>query len=984
MSNLRILAVAFPLVFTVLTGCHQGGKDLTVYVDPMTGTAGEGNTFPGAVAPFGMVQLSPDTRTGGDHSASGYYYGDSTILGFSHTHYSGTGRGSGGDFLFMPATGGIQLTPGRAGHPEEGYRSAFSHTNEHAEPGYYRVLLDDDHILAELTATRRAGIHRYTFPDGKAGHIILDLSHGIKDRPDSLVLEIVDDHTIRGMRKSLGGLRMYQTLFFTAQFSASFSDYGVRVNGKEERGMHRAAGRDLQAWFRFPAAANPVEVKVAISKVDESGAEKNLAEIAGMDFDQVRRRAHEAWRRELAKIEVQGGDAATRRIFYTAFYHASIHPSLDMDADGRYRSTNNRIYTARGFEDYTNFSLWDTWRALHPLQMILNRGRTLDFIRTFLERYEHSGHLPEFELSGNEVPSMIAYHSLPVIADAWVKGIRTGDTALMVAGMKDLANLPLERREEYKVFGYVPYDYTRQSVSRTLEYSFDDWSVAQVLRSVQDGETGRYIRRGNFYRNVFDKKSGFMRPKDSSYRWLQDFDPYAYTRYYTQANAFAYTTFVLQDIPWLIRSMGGDTAFVRWLDRFFTDSTNSRPGLIGQYYHGNEPGHHAPYLYVFAGAPWKTQMLVRKILTTQYRDAPDGLCGNDDAGQMSAWYVLSAMGFYSVTPGRAWYVIGSPLFDKVLIHLENGKTFTLEAHSNAPDHPYIRSATLNGRPWDRAWFSYTDIMNGGTLVLEMAGEPARQWAARPEERPPVEAYDEMPVTEVHVAGRQIPPSGEITFRNTCLVSLTSADKAARIHYTTDGTLPDLSSPLYRQPFTVRESCVLQARAFSDAGRLAGYTSRIAFRKLTPLPAVTLHNPLPGVRYTCREVWLCKAIEDIFRYPPQDSGVLPAILPLPPGKTLEKYGMTYDGYLKVPSTGIYTFHLVSDDGSRVTIDGIPVVSASGRYEREGRIFLEKGFHAIDVKHFQVGGKPWIRVSWEGPGFGTQEIPAAALFREKEGG
>ena len=996
-TNRGIYFPALMLLLMILatTACKRGDKTMmkpgkcTAFVNPFIGTDSDGHTFPGAVAPFGMVQLSPDTRVSGPDYASGYHYSDSTIMGFSHTRYSGTGRGAGGDVMFMPFTGAIHFDAGKPEDPSTGYRSRFSHKNETASPGYYKVLLDDYQVTVELTAGKRTGFHKYTFEQADTANILLDLTHGINDKPDSLYLKISGNNKIEGYRKSLGGLRDYQKLYFTAEFSGPFDMAGIFHKGKVFYDIKEAAGNDLKALFRF-AGKKEIMVKVALSKVSIAGAKKNIREIPGWDFDAARENAQKEWDRELGKIEVSGGNDRLKTIFYTALYHACIMPSLDMDMDGQYRSTNNKVYTADGFTDYTNFSLWDTFRALHPLHTIINRAKSLDFIKTFLERYKHSGSMPIFELSGNDLLVMIGYHSLPVIADAYVKGIGNFDTDKAVEGMKSLANMPFEERNEYRTFGYIPYDYTSQSVSRTLEYAFDDWCVAQVARD-RDGKTyHHFMNRANLYRNLFDKESGFMRPRDSHRRWLPAFDPLENSRNYTQGNAWQYTTFVPQNIRGLIELMGGDKHFETWLDRFFsvqggkTYQGRSSSRMIGQYYHGNEPSHHIAYLYNYAGAAPKTQRMVRKIMSSQYAPTPDGLAGNDDAGQMSAWYVLSAMGFYSVTPGMDYYVIGSPQFDRVSIHMENGRTFTIIAKNNGPGHIYIRSAILNGKPYTKSYLKHRDIIKGGTMIFEMADKPNPEWGQKSEDRPYSIQYQDVDMPEVLTKGNTIGRDGVVTFDKACDVTVRCNTPGADIFCTTDGSEPDAGAMKYTRGFTIGNSCVLKTRTFKE-GFQPGYTSVLKFRELTPVPSIRLKNPSGGIRFDYREVWICKTTRQIDQYPILKTGILSRITSDPGFVTASNYSLVYTGYIKVPENGTYTFYVDTEYAAALWIDDILIASNESTDwlgERYGKISLQKGFHKIITKYFQVGGKTELKLWWNRPGAGKQEIPASAWFHEVE--
>ncbi len=987
MKPLFYLLSSFILIFSSCSDNQSVHGDLSSIVNPFIGTGSDGHTFPGAVSPFGMIQLSPDTRVSGSDYASGYHYNDSSILGFSHTRYSGTGRGSGGDILFMPTSGRIQLEAGDAGNSSTGYRSSFSHKNESASAGYYKVLLDDYNITAELTTSRRVGFHRYTYQDSDSANVIIDLSHGISDHPDSIYLKITGDNSIEGFRKSLGGLRDFQTLYFAAEFSEPFTDYGVKVNGRQKRGVDAATGKDIKAFFRF-GGIKEVLVKVAISKVDIEGAKKNLTEIEGWDFNNVVSEAHKEWNRELSKIDIQTFNAALDTVFYTSLYHSCIMPSLDMDIDGRYRSSNNKVYTATNFVDYTNFSLWDTFRALHPLMTIINHDKTNDFINTFIERYKHSGAMPIFELSGNDLLVMIGYHSLPVIADAYAKGIRGYNTNEALKGMISLADMPFEERNEYKTFGFIPYGYTDQAVSRSLEYAYDDWCVTRLAKDIDEEAFQHFSNRANFYKNLYDNQSGFMRAKDKNYQWESEFDPLAYTRRYTQGNAYQYTTFVPQDITGLVELIGGDKKFENWLNRFFT-TENSKTyqgrqssAMIGQYYHGNEPSHHTAYLYNYAGVPWKTQEITRRIMNSQYNTSPEGLAGNDDAGQMSAWYVLSSMGFYSVTPGLDYYVIGSPLFDKVTINLESGKTFTIMAKNNTKDNVYIQSVTLNGKPYQKSYISHADIMNGGTLTFEMGNSPNLAWASDKLNRPTTPGYKSVPMPQIAVKNRQIDRDGVVTFDGFCSVTLKDID--ANIFYTLDGNEPDENSNKFNGRITIDKTSILKVKAIRK-GFHPSYTTTVKFRSLKPINAMNISNLNKGIYFEYHEIGVCKKVAQTDQYPVLKEGVLDGISSETGFKKTLNHALTFNGYVKIPKSGVYTFYANTEFGVALWVDDIILASNESTDwlgERSGTIGLKKGYHKIEVKYFQLGGETDLNVLWKGPGIRKSIIPKNNLFHKVE--
>ncbi|MDD3642863.1 MAG: GH92 family glycosyl hydrolase, partial [Candidatus Krumholzibacteria bacterium] len=635
----------------LLAGCGSG-EDIVSYVDPLVGTGGHGHTHPAASMPFGMVQLGPDTRLSGWDGCSGYHYSDDVVYGFSHTHLSGTGCSDYGDILVTATTGEPVLAAGEGDDTGTGYRSRFRHETERAEPGYYAVELDDYKIRAEMTATARCGVHRYTFPRTDRANIIFDLLH--RDRVIDAAIRITGSVTIEGYRRSSAWARD-QHVYFAAEFSEPFESYGIATGERVLEGVTSASGENVKAFFTFDRRrGGPVTVKVGISAVDAEGARRNLAEeIARHDFKRVRTEAREAWRRELGAIRVDGGTERQKRTFYTALYHCLLAPNLYSDIDGRYRGRDLAVHTADGFDYYTVFSLWDTYRAAHPLFTIIERERTVDFLRTFLAQYRQGGALPVWELAANETGTMIGYHAVPVIADAWAKGIRDFDAEEALEAMVASADRDDLGLRQYKELGFIPADSEGQSVSRTLEYAYDDWCIAVFAKDLGHDELyRRFIGRAQGYKHLYDPETGFMRPRVNG-GWLDPFDPAEVNFHYTEANAWQYSFYVPQDVAGLIAMTGGREVFADRLDALFeTDSGASGldlpdvSGMIGQYAHGNEPSHHMAYLYDYAGMPWKTQERVREIMETMYGDTPDGLCGNEDCGQMSAWYVMSALGFY--------------------------------------------------------------------------------------------------------------------------------------------------------------------------------------------------------------------------------------------------------------------------------------------------------------------------------------------------
>jgi predicted alpha-1,2-mannosidase len=738
----------------------QQNAELTRYVNPLAGTYKMGHTFPGASLPFGFVQLSPDTDTvsyelNGKYNGevyrycAGYQYDDPTIVGFSHTHFSGTGHSDLGDFLMMPTQGPLRLNPGMEDKPGSGYRSRFDHKNEKAEPGYYSVMLDDYGIKAELTATTRVGIHRYTFQKEGAAHIILDLMAGIYNYPEKNVwtfVRVENDTLVTGYRQTNGWART-RTVYFAMVFSKPISHFGFKKMDQsvyrgfwrkfdETRDFPEIAGRQIRSWFDFDVNnGGEVMVKFALSPVSTEGAVANLrAEAPGWDFNAYRNQANETWNRELGKIEVQTMNEEHKRVFYTALYHAFLSPVTFMDIDGSYRGLDQNNHTAEGFTNYTVFSLWDTYRALHPLFNIIQPRRNGDMVKSMLAHYDQSVHkmLPVWSHYANENWCMIGYHAVPVLADAWVKGNLDVKPARLIEAMATTASQGYyDGLEYYMKMGYVPEDKNGSSVSKTLEYAYDDWCIAEVAREAGDAtKYDQFRKRSENYKNVYDKQIGFMRPKLTNGEWKSGFNTLAtHDQGFIEGNAWNYSLYVPHQVDSLVRMMGGPKIFVRHLDSLFTMQLDdeffahtediTRDGLIGNYVHGNEPGHHIPYLYNWAGAPQKTQERVRMIMETMYHDAPDGLCGNDDAGQMSAWYIFSAMGFYPVCPGSDQYSIGSPLVQSATLHLENGKTLKIETQNQSPEHVHVKKVLVNGTEIKRNYITHSELANGGTITFVM-------------------------------------------------------------------------------------------------------------------------------------------------------------------------------------------------------------------------------------------------------------------------
>ncbi|WCT75248.1 GH92 family glycosyl hydrolase [Sphingomonas naphthae] len=737
-------------------------------VDPFIGTGGEGHTFPGAVAPFGMVQLSPDTDTGCTirecyGHAAGYRYDDPTIQGFSHTHFSGAGHSDLGDVLVMPVAGdAVPLEPGDPKVAGSGYRSRFRHAEETARPGYYAVTLDASGIRAEMTAGTRTGVHRYAFPAGKAAHLVLDLRSSLYNYPGKILwssLRLRPDGTLTGSRQTRGWAPDRQ-LFFAMRFSAPLKDHafvstekdvtykGFQGPGRGSEALAEKQGRALVARLDFGTLAAPLEVKVAISSVDEAGAIANLDSEPG-DFAATLARTTAAWTEALGRVEIEAAPAM-RASVATALYHSLIAPSVAGDVDGRYRGPDNAVHKAEGYDFRSTFSLWDTFRAEHPLLTLVQPEATNSaIVRSLIDsaRASPDGILPVWQFHGRETWTMIGYHAVPVIADAYLKGIGGFDAAAALDAMVASARYaPYGGLGDYMKLGYVPIDREPEAASKTVEYAYDDWTIARMAGAMGKADVAAdFTKRAGYWRNSFDARTGFVRARKADGAFRTPFDPTAinYGSDYTEGNAWQYSWFVPQDQAGLFRAMGGDRAAIAKLDAMF-DYDNSKidyshaediAGLIGQYIHGNEPSHHVAYLYNHAGAPWRTQARLKQIVESQYKPTPDGLSGNDDLGQMSAWLVFTALGFYPVTPGSLEYAIGRPFVDRASLTLPNGKRFTIVAEGLGEARPYVGAVTLNGRPLPRSVIRHEEIMAGGELRFTMAATPNKSWASAPSARP---------------------------------------------------------------------------------------------------------------------------------------------------------------------------------------------------------------------------------------------------------
>ena len=801
----------------------QKDKSLTSYVNTFIGTGGHGHTYPGATMPFGMMQLSPDTRLDGWDGCSGYHYSDSYIYGFSHTHLSGTGVSDYGDILLMP-TDSLSFNNGANG--EKGYRSQFSHETEVASPGYYKVHLDATDIDVELTVTARAGMHKYTYPSSENQKLILDLEH--RDQFLDLNITDVSKYEVKGYRFSQAWAED-QRLYFHMRFS-----HAVDVPTYFQRGSD---SRNRMGGYQFINPLNdPVFVSIGISAVDEEGARKNLeAEIGDKSFAQLKTEANAVWEKQLEKIVVESPNEDEKAIFYSSLYHTMLAPNLYQDVDGRYRGMDLEIHQTVDFDYYTVFSLWDTYRAAHPLYTIIEQERTNHFINTFLAKYDEGGIMPIWDLSANYTGCMIGYHAVPVIADAYLKGIRSYDTEKAFTAMKHSAFQDKLGLKSYKELGYIPVEEESESVSKTLEYAYDDWTIAQMAKALGKQEDYKlFSERAQNYKNIMDPETNFARGRFRN-TWFAPFDPYEVNFNYTEANAWQYSMYVPQDISGLMKLMGGKAVLEKQLDTLFVAKaeTSGREqvditGLIGQYAHGNEPSHHMAYLYNFVNTPAKTQEKVHQIRATLYQNTPDGISGNEDCGQMSAWYVFSSMGFYPVTPGSNQYIIGTPLFPKATIHLESGKSFTIVAENISETNKYIASATLNGMDLNNSYLNHGDIVHGGSLIFKMTNS-ASDWGTKDENIPKTE------ITEHLITPAPFIAEGEVAFKNNTRVALGVASEATQIYYSLDAS----EYTKYREPFIISGDTNLKTYAEKEGVKSASLATQ--FYKIDPNLSLVLET-----------------------------------------------------------------------------------------------------------------------------------------------
>ena len=807
------------IIALLFSACSQKStQDVASFVDTFIGTGGHGHTYPGATAPFGMVQLSPDTRMDDWDGCSGYHISDNHILGFSHTHLSGTGCNDYGDFRFMPITG-------EKHYKSDDYRSAFRHETEVARPGYYRVVLDDYNIKVELAAGVRAAMHRYTFPEGANETVILDLKESTLsgEKIYEAWAKVENDNAISGFRRS-GYWARDQYLYFYAEFSKP-----IIASDKNDEGLVYA--------FDFQNDGTPLMMRIGISAVDVEGAKKNLeSEITDFDLEALANKTYASWNEELGRIIVDSKLEKDKKVFYTALYHSFIVPNLYSDVDGRYRGHDLKIHQSDS-PRYTVFSQWDTFRTENPLLDMIQTKRAVDIINTFIDNYETGGLLPTWELAANETHCMIGYHSIPVMADAYINGITGFDAEKALNAMVARANEDMWGLEFYKKYGYIPADMAGESVSTTLEYAYDDWCIARMAEKMGKKDIAdEFYRRAQYYKNLYDPETKFFRGRKNG-GFVSPFDPRQVNFMLTEANTWQYNFFVPQDVNGHIAMMGGKENYENMLDQLFNTSSDLTgreqvdiTGLIGQYAHGNEPSHHMAYLYNFLGKPVKTQKYVGQIMNELYTDQPDGLCGNEDCGQMSAWYVMSAMGFFPVTPASGYFVIGVPHFEKMTLNFENGNHFTIIAKNLSHENRFIESVKLNGKPLTRSYLYYDEVVNGGKLEFTMTSNRNTTWATDPADCPVSLINTNLIVTT------PIINVDKYVFYDNLEVSISHPDKNAKIYY----SLNDGEFTEYVAPFVINKTT--DVKAYAVVGDSQSTMAEGSFKQINAGRNITIKYP----------------------------------------------------------------------------------------------------------------------------------------------
>ena len=951
--------IAFGIIAVILSAC-AGNADPVKEVDPFIGTALDGHTYPGATAPFGLVQLSPDTPDGG---VAGYHDKDREILGFSHTHLSGTGQGDLGDFLFTPVIGDVPKTA----NGFEVSPMPFKKEDEKAHAGYYKVSFPSLGITAEMTALTHTGCHRYTFSGKEERKILIDMGHNLGfSRADGIFLEKVSENVVRGGRHVTGWAND-RWVYFSALFSEPVKEC---VPDGHDRFL-----------LTFPEEIGQLTVSVGISSVDVEGAENNrLAEIPQADFEGALKASEALWDSSLGRVAVEGGSPDRRKVFYTALYHSLVVPNQMADLDGRYKNHLGEVKKAPdGMGFYFPLSLWDTFRSWNPLMTLLEPDLVNRMVFSMLDMYDLNGQLPLWPLWGDEVDCMIGYHAVSVIADAWLRGIRGFDGEKALKAMIETSN-SYPATDWYNKYGYIPCDFTPQSVSMTLEYAYDDWCIARMAESLGHKDiAAEYDARALRYRNILDTSTGFFRGKDSDGNWRAPFTPDGTSREssrdYTEATAWQYRHFMIHDVAGFAALMGGSQAAKASLDSLFSEGYDNLEdhaewfvtGRIGKYAHGNEPSHATAWLYTALGDPSSSQRYVREIIDNLYSTGPDGLCGNEDCGQMSAWYVFGALGFYPLCPGTGEYVFSAPVFPKATVSLGNGKQLTITA--DHPEYAYIKEVTFNGEPVQAQYITYDQLMGGGELSFKLSKEPCHDRDAL---KAPYSMSDGKVVSTPYLEGNPR------FFDKEFLASLRTRTEGGQIRYSFDGEDMSLVSELYEKPFRIDQEVYLVAQAFKDGFEPSPKMVVHAF-PIDYLPAVKVSGLAPGCRYTYH-LGEFKNSADVTASPAVSKGVMPSPS-IASAPDADHFGYVFTGYINVPEDGLWEFALRSDDGSVLYIDNRLAVNNDGShsdYTATGQIALRKGLHSFRLVYLEDYEGQVLGWSWKAPGSDRfTDIPESAI-------
>lgn len=961
----------------LLAACTSQKENPVDFIDPFIGTGFHGHTYPGATLPFGAVQLSPDTRAGNWDACAGYHYDDSTLTGFSHTHLSGTGCIDLGDLLIRPTTQTVDPSRQPMYAP-----AAFRHEDEKAEAGYYAVLLHEEGIRAELTATAHTGVHRYTFPKESTPTVIVDLKHSLdNEHIYESSLQVVNPHEMTGMRNTRGWSDN-QRIYFVIQCSQPFEKATLISNQKALEGKE-AEGTDLQALLKFKDhTSEPIVMKVGLSIVSVENARENLqAEVEGFDFDAVKQAAYHTWNDAVSAIKVEGGTEEQKTNFYTALYHSMVVPNVVSDVNGQYRRHDQTIgQLSQGTVQYSTFSLWDTFRAWNPMMTLIDTTLVTNMIHSFLHIYDASGELPLWPLSAGETGTMIGYHSASVIADAYMKGIRGFDAEKALEALVVSSEKNQKGADYYISKGFIPSNIKKESISCLLEFAYDDWCIAQLAQALGKQEIyDTYIRRSQQYLNVFDGATRFFRPKRMDGNWETPFNPNEVGRAYTEATAWQYRFFVPHDVNGMVQLFGGKEAFTSALDDIFhTDAQVDGDlvditGLIGQYAHGNEPSHHIAYLYNYIGQPWKTQAMTRRLLDEMYAPTPEGIVGNEDCGQMSAWYILSSLGLYAVCPGSNEFTFTTPLFEKATLQLANGKTLTITA--NHPEkNLYIDKVELNGKEIETNFVTYEQLMGGGELHFSLTDQPNRKRGVTADSAP--YSFTKEAVVSIPYVDKDLN-----LFMDSVMVNLATATAVATVHYTLDGSEPTQQSPVFNAPLVLKNTTQINAKAFKDGFQPSSTLSIQATKAVLNRGKIILdHQPKNGTTYKYYEGHFQK-VADMQQKHFVEKGIV-SEPSLEKARQEDHYGFEFSGLIDVPEDGVYTFQTRSDDGSVLYIDQTLEVDNDGSHAAipaTGSIALKKGWHSYRLLYIEDYEGQHLSWAWKLPsGEKLEPIPASRLY------